>query len=100
MTPARKAYFPRDTEEEFLAARRRYAEESSDIAEAFHAEVMRAVTLIEQFPEASPAVGGNIRMKVLRKPFPYTIFYIIEKDRIRIAAVAHQSREPGFWNRR
>lgn len=100
MTPPRKAYFPRATEDEYLAIRRWYAEEARDIADAFHAEVMRAVGLIEQFPEASPLAGGGIRKKVLRTPFPYAIFYTIESDRIRIMAVAHQSREPGYWTGR
>jgi hypothetical protein len=34
---------------------------------------------------------------VLRKPFEYSLFYAIEPDRIRIAAVAHHSREPGYF---
>lgn len=92
-----KAYFLRAAEDEYLETRRRYQEESQQIADVFEAEVMRGIAFIERFPEGSPAVGGNVRRKVLRKPFEYSLFYAIEKDRIRILAVAHHRREPGYW---
>ncbi len=94
--PARKAYFARPAEGEFRVIRKHYADEAKDIAEAFHAEVTRAVAFIERFPEAAPISIGNLRRKTLRKPFD-TLFYAIEPDRIRIAAVAHHRREPSYF---
>ena len=44
--------------------------------------------------ERARTVGA---VEVLRKPFEYSLFYAIEPDRIRIAAVAHHSREPGHF---
>ena len=32
--------------------------------------------------------------------FPYSIIYTVVGDEIRILAVAHQSRHPGFWRSR
>ena len=33
----------------------------------------------------------------LIQKFPYAIYYSIEPDHIRIIAVAHTRRKPGFW---
>ena len=41
-----------------------------------------------------------MRRKILRKPFEYSLFYVIEPDRIRIVAVAHHRRDPGYWTGR
>jgi len=100
VTLVRKAYFPKATEDEYKAIRGRYAEQSETLAETFKAEVTRAVAFIEQFPEASPISSGQVRKKVLRKPFEYTLFYVIEEERIRILSVAHQKRRPGYWANR
>ena len=35
------------------------------------------------------------RMEFLK--FPYAIIYSIEPDHIRIIAVAHNKRKPGYW---
>nr|CBX31560.1 hypothetical protein N47_E50720 [uncultured Desulfobacterium sp.] len=32
--------------------------------------------------------------------FPYSIIYAIEPDHIRIIAVAHSKRKPGYWSAR
>ena len=100
MTLVRKAYFPKATEDEYKAIRERYAEKSEALAETFKAEVTRAVAFIEQFPEASPISSGEVRKKVLRKPFEYTLFYVVEEERIRVLSVAHQKRRPGYWAHR
>ncbi len=100
-TPARKAYFPRETEDEYRAARRYFTRKATrEVAEAFRAEVIRGVAFIERFPEASPVIGGEVRRLVLRRPFEYSIFYVVEPDRIRILAVAHHRQEPGYWRDR
>jgi toxin ParE1/3/4 len=97
VTLVRRAYFPKATEDEYKAIRARYAEQSETLSETFKAEVTKAVAFIEQFPEASPVSSGRVRKKVLRKPFEYTLFYVIEEERIRILSVAHQKRRPGYW---
>jgi len=95
-----RAYLARAAEEEFVASRARYTREAREIARSFEAEVRRAVAFIERFPEASPIAEGTVRRKILRKPFEYSLFYVIEPDRIRIVAVAHHRRDPGYWTGR
>ena len=97
---AGKAYLHEEADAEFVEASRRYdAEASEEVGAAFEAEVERAVAFIVEHAEASPASLGNVRRKVLLR-FPYSLFYAVEKDRIRILAVAHHKRRPGYWAHR
>jgi len=65
----------------------------------FLAAMEAAVTHIQEHPQASPYIINGIGCKVLRK-FPYSIFYSIKPDRIRILAVASQRRRPFYWHGR
>lgn len=38
--------------------------------------------------------------RVVAERFPYQIIYRIEADTVRIIAVMHQSRKPGYWKGR
>jgi len=99
--PVRKAFFHEEAEKDFQEASDYYAERSPLIADRFEAEVRRGVAFIENFPEASPVVyPGDIRRKVLGDRFKYSLFYVIEPDRIRVLAVAYQGRDPEYWRGR
>jgi len=65
----------------------------------FLAAMEAAVTHIQEHPQASQVIISDIRRKVLRR-FPYSIFYSIKPDRIRILAVASQKRRPFYWRGR
>jgi plasmid stabilization system protein ParE len=97
---AGKAYLHEEADAEFVEASRRYDVESNEVGAAFEAEVERGVAWIVEHPEASPVARGQVRRKVLRRPFPYSLFYVIETDRIRVLAVAHHKRRPGYWAHR
>jgi toxin ParE1/3/4 len=43
--------------------------------------------------------GTRVRKYILRR-FPYLIFYIDYPECIRIYAIAHTSRRPGYWKSR
>jgi plasmid stabilization system protein ParE len=34
------------------------------------------------------------------KRFPYSVFYRLREDHVRILAVAHQKRRPFYWRKR
>lgn len=38
--------------------------------------------------------------RVLMQRFPFAVYYEIAEDQIRIIAVAHQRRLPGYWKGR
>jgi plasmid stabilization system protein ParE len=66
---------------------------------AFLDEIEESVEQVLANPEACQHEYGEIRCKRLRR-FPYNLFYSLEADRIRVLAVAHQKRRPGYWRNR
>lgn len=48
-------------------------------------------------PEVDPAL--DVR-RVLLKRFPYSIIYLDKGDEIRVLAIAHGHRAPGYWQDR
>jgi plasmid stabilization system protein ParE len=75
-----------------------YSKRSPLAALAFAREMKLAVARIAEFPMRYPVGEYGTRMHILPWRFPYTIVYRVEEeDLIVIVAVAHHSREPGFW---
>ncbi|MDH3460981.1 MAG: type II toxin-antitoxin system RelE/ParE family toxin [Burkholderiaceae bacterium] len=73
---------------------------SSMVAEAFLAEYERVLDLIVENQQRGPHGEDGLRIYHFDR-FPYTIVY--EEDETsgpRVFAIAHQSREPGYWNER
>ena len=70
------------------------------LGEEFVAEVRRVSALIVLRAEAgSPMPLG--RRRWLCERFPYTVVYRIALDgEIRVIAVAHHRRRPGYWRSR
>lgn len=62
-------------------------------------EIERVSRLLSEHPEIGPIARGDIHQKVLRE-FPYTVFYSIRPEAVRILAVGHQKRRPFYWARR
>jgi hypothetical protein len=63
--------------------------------------VSAGVALILDHPQAGSMLGRSkvLRKKVLWK-FRFTLIYAVDTDLIRIIAVAHNSRRPGYWRDR
>lgn len=59
----------------------------------------RVVSLAHQQPGiGSPGLHGTSRLYLKR--FPYTLVFRIGRESVRVIAVAHQSRRPGYWSGR
>ena len=86
-------------EAEFADAALYYLEESPDAVSRFLDEVEEALAEVGAFPSRYPTVHSNIRAKVLNV-FPFTIFYQILTEEIRILAIAHHARNPERWTER
>lgn len=77
-----------------------YAREANpEIAEAFISEFDRSAKLLGEYPKLGTIWRGRIRRLPLRR-FPYSIVYSFKQAEVRILAVAHQRRRPGFWRGR
>lgn len=73
---------------------------SQSIALAFLAEYERVRDLLIENQKRGPHGEGDMRVYHFDR-FPYTIVYAEdERKGPQIFAVAHQSREPGFWAER
>ena len=69
------------------------------LAQAFLAEFESSIQLLLQHPLLGARwLQGKRRLVMTR--FPYTIVYFVAGQEIRVLAVAHQSRRPGYWRRR
>lgn len=69
------------------------------LADAFISEFDRSARLLGDFPKLGSIWRGRIRRLPLRR-FPYNIVYYQRESEVRILAIAHQRRKPGFWRGR
>lgn len=74
-------------------------EANAELGRAFVSEFERSAALLVAQPELGAPWRKEVRRFPLRR-FPYSIIYYLRDDNIRILAVAHQSRKPGFWQDR
>ena len=72
------------------------ASANAELGLAFLAEFERAAADILANPEVGAVFRPSWRRYVLRR-FPYSVFYQIAGDEIRVIAVAHQRRRPSYW---
>ncbi len=91
-----RARFHVEAEAELEEASDFYDQDSEWAGDAFEAEAWRVVQGILEYPESGhPGLRGT-RRKFLRG-FAYSINYVIRPDHVYNCAVAHFSRELGYW---
>jgi toxin ParE1/3/4 len=66
------------------------------VAEQFEWAVHRALRLLAFMPRLGRPSYPAVRTWHL-KDFPYTLVYRMKGPVVVVVAVAHQSREPGYW---
>jgi plasmid stabilization system protein ParE len=85
---------------DYRDARDWYAERSVEAAARFIDAVDAAVRRIRESADALPVLSGKYR-RVRVEKFPHLLVFYARTDReIRVVAVAHTSRRPGYWRRR
>ena len=74
-----------------------YAREgNAEVAFAFITEYERVLELLCAHPElGAPWRTGRRRFPV--RKFPYSIVYYLRGEEIRVIALAHHRRKPGYW---
>ncbi len=85
--------------EEYNAAGHYYAERQRGLDLRFIVSVEDAIERILRDPYRRRAFYEDVR-RCLTRVFPYAVLYTIEPDYVLIVAVAHCSREPGYWEHR
>lgn len=95
---AEVAFHP-EARDEYDDALVRYQARSPRAATRFEAEVERILGLIEANPDSFPAYDDEHRFAVLWR-LPYSVVYQVQPDRVYVVAVAHSSRDAGYWSGR
>lgn len=94
-----KLEFHPEAELELIEAAAYYEHQVPGLGERFEAEVRRATDLLLEQPEIGTPADPVLRTFVLNR-FPFTLYYSVTSDILRIEVVAHQSRRPGYWRSR
>jgi len=89
-----------EAQREYSKAVRWYQQRSASAARRFAAEVDRALTDIAAQPDRFGWYDNEFREVGLRR-YPYSLIYRVDSggDAL-VVAVAHTSREPGYWEDR
>ncbi|HLH56011.1 MAG TPA: type II toxin-antitoxin system RelE/ParE family toxin [Verrucomicrobiae bacterium] len=85
--------------EEYNEAAFHYARKEPGLDLRFILSVESAIEAIVQDPLRWRQIDEDVR-RCLTRVFPYGLLYTIEADYVLIVAVAHCSREPGYWKHR
>jgi plasmid stabilization system protein ParE len=89
-----------DAESDLREAAEYYRERAgAALAQAFLTDFEHSIQLLLQHPLLGPVWLHGKRRLVL-KHFPYSLIYAVASREIRVLAVAHQSRRPGYWRKR
>jgi plasmid stabilization system protein ParE len=94
-----KLEFHPEAELELIEAAEHYERRVPGLGERFEAEVRRAAELLLDHPQIGAPADPVLRKLVLNR-FPFTLYYSMTSDVLRIEVVAHQSRRPGYWRSR
>jgi plasmid stabilization system protein ParE len=73
-----------------------YARPEIDQATSFIKDLERTEARLRSQPALYQQVEGEIRRAVLRR-FPYSLFYVIERDEVLVLACMHQHRKLRTW---
>jgi plasmid stabilization system protein ParE len=85
-----------EAEQELWKAVAYYEERCPGLGLDFERAVRSAVEQLQRFPEqCQPHPDGTRRC--LTRRFPYLIVYLLHEDALWVLAVAHCSRQPGYW---
>jgi plasmid stabilization system protein ParE len=83
--------------QELEAAAAWYENERPGLGDEFIEELSDAFSTIETSPKTWPVVRPSGLRRFLLSRFPYSIVYAVGDEYIRVYAVAHQKRRPGYW---
>ena len=76
-----------------------YERQAQGLGEDFLEDFEKTLAHLSAHPEAGAPMGETIRRVLLRR-FPFSILYRPLEDELRILAVMHHRRRPGYWKGR
>lgn len=99
-----RVQFEDEAETEYRLAGRWYEERRANLGIEFFDAVDAAISHIVDLPQAGgfvPRVSRElgVRRRAVTR-FPYHVIYLETPEAIRILAIAHDRRKPGYWRER
>jgi toxin ParE1/3/4 len=86
-----------EAEQELIEGARFYAREANaELGHALISEFERSASLLLEQAHLGAVWRDSARRLPLRR-FPYSIVYYVRESEVRVLAIAHQRRKPGFW---
>lgn len=100
----RQILFEPEAAHELEAAALWYEAQRSGLGLAFLATVDRTVEHVTAWPDTgTPVAGVSASLAVRQTPvtrFPYRVVYMVAHEDLRVLAIAHDRRRPGYWRSR
>ena len=84
---------------EMTEAARFYEDRAPGLGREFFEEVVAVLRAAVENPEAGATQEPPYRRMLCRR-FPFAVIYRQADDELRVLAVAHQRRRPGYWKER
>jgi plasmid stabilization system protein ParE len=94
-----KCEFHPEAEQELYEAADFYEAGMAGLGYDFGDEVNRVINILLEHPELGARSDDDLRHFVLRR-FPFSVVYAATDQLLYIVAIAHGSREPGYWQAR
>lgn len=91
--------FHPDIAREIKASYEWYQNQAEGLGDDFMAEVESAYEAIAELPNTWPKFSNNCRRFLLSR-FPFSVIYRAKNNSIFVVAVMHNSKKPGYWERR
>ena len=91
--------FDPDARQEFLEAVEYYERCRPGLGRTFRNKIENGIEQISEAPFRYRIIRSPFRRYVLLK-FPYSIIYTIEPNHLRVIAIAHGKRKPGYGQNR
>ena len=92
----RSVIFHPNARDELREAVRYYEQARRGLGVEFAAEVQATIEQVTAQPLTGFPSEAGTRRRLLPR-FPYSVIYLPEADRLRIVALMHHRRKPGYW---
>jgi hypothetical protein len=93
-----------EAEAELLSAMLFYEDRHEGLGQDFYDRVSETMMAIGRNPKRYPVYEGKSLSRIFHRApverFPYIVVYQVRDDETLVVAVAHSSREPGYWEHR
>jgi plasmid stabilization system protein ParE len=75
-----------------------YESQSIGLGERFGGDIDVVIRGLAESPLIYQKVYKNIR-RAMTRHFPYSVYFVVEGERVSVMRVLHQSRNPDEWQR-